>query len=90
MITEKSISLKNRKEIPVLADNTSLAKFKVFTETNHKKIPKQIKEGAIKDIYYHLSADAPYDPSREKERRPGNLCDYREFIKKNKRKKNGK
>jgi hypothetical protein len=85
-INPTDINPKYKDEIMGLANSMSLAKLKEFAETKHKKLPEEVKEGAIKDIYYHLSADAQYDPSKEKSRRPGNLADYREFIKKNKNK----
>mgnify|MGYP000323960961 CR=1 FL=1 len=62
------------------------AKLKEFAETKHKKLPEEVEEGVIKDIYFRLSPDAQYDSSKEKSRRPGNLADYREFVKKNKSK----
>ena len=84
---------KYKKEILELANNMSIAKLKEFANTKHKELTEDVKESSIKPIktiYAKLNAEAEYDSSREKERRPGNLCDYREFIKKNINKKNGK
>jgi len=89
-LNPKDLNPKYKDEIVKLANSMSLAELEKYASTKHKKLPETVKEGAIKDIYYHLSADAPYDKSREKERRAGNLCDYREFINKNKNTENGK
>ena len=75
-----------KKEIVQLANNMSLAKLKEFAHTKHKDLPEEVKEGVLKDIYYKLSPDSQYKPSRKKERTPGNLADYREYTKKNKNK----
>ena len=85
-INPADLNPKYKKEIVDLANSMSMAKLKDFAETKHKKLPEEVKEKSIKDIYFRLSPDAQYDPSREKERRAGNLADYREFIKKNKSK----
>lgn len=85
-INPMDINPKYKEEITNLANSMSLAKLKEFAETKHKKLPEEVEEGVLKDIYYRLSPDAQYDPSKEKSRRPGNLADYREFIKKNKSK----
>ena len=85
-INPMDINPKYKEEITNLANSMSLAKLKEFAETKHKKLPEEVEEGVIKDIYYRLSPDAQYDSSKEKSRRPGNLADYREFVKKNKSK----
>lgn len=85
-INPSDLNPKYKKEIVELAKSMSLAKLKDFAETKHKKLPEEVEEKALKDIYFRLRPDAQYDPSREKERKAGNLADYREFIKKNKSK----
>lgn len=83
-INPTDLNPKYKKEIVDIANSMSMAKLKDFAETKHKKLPEEVGEKSIKDIYYRLRPDAQYDPSREKERRLGNLADYREFIKKSK------
>jgi hypothetical protein len=85
-LNPKDINPKYKDEILKLADSMTMAELEKYASTKHKKLPERVKEGAIKDIYFHLSPDAQYDPSKEKERRLGNLADYREYIKKNKSK----
>ena len=85
-LNPKDINPKYKDEIVKLANSMSMDELEKYASTKHKKLPERVKEGAIKDIYYHLSPEAEYDPSKEKSRRPGNLADYREFIKKNKSK----
>ena len=85
-INPRNIDSAYRETIVEIANNMKKKALKDYASTKHKKLPERVKEGAIKDIYYHLSPDAEYDPSKEKSRRPGNLADYREFIKKNKSK----
>ena len=85
-LNPSDINPKYKAEIMNLANTISLAKLKEFAETKHKNLPEEVEEGVIKDIHFKLSPDAQYDPAKEKSRRPGNLADYREFVKKNKSK----
>ena len=88
-IDPSDLDPKYRKEILKLASSMSTAKLKEFAKTKHKDLPEDVKESvqkALKDIYFKLSPDSPYQPSRKKERAMANLADYREYIKKDKRK----
>jgi hypothetical protein len=85
-LNPKDINPKYKDEIVRLANSMSATELEKYASTKHKKLPERVKEKAINNIYFRLSPDAQYDPSREKERRAGNLADYREFIKKNKSK----
>ena len=84
-VDPKDINPRYKKEIIKLSNSMSLAKLKEFAHTKHKDLPEEVKEGVLKDIYYKLSPEAEYEPEREKERKMGNLADYREYIKKNKK-----
>jgi hypothetical protein len=89
-INPKDLNPKYKEEIVKLANSMSVAELEKYASTKHKRLPERVKEGVIKDIYYHLSPDAQYDSSKEKSRREANLCDYREFIHKYKNTENGK
>lgn len=83
-VNPKDLNPKYKKEILALADSVSLAKLREFAETKHKDLPEELKEGALKDIYFKLSPDSKYSSSKKKARSLANLADYREYLNKNK------
>lgn len=81
----KDIDPKYRETIVSMVDNMTKKQLRDFAETKHKKLPETVEEEAIKDIYFKLSPDSPYDKSKESQRKLQNLVDYREWIGKNKK-----